>query len=69
MEYLSELLQNEALNKRLIRKVDVRLTPLLCGTLFLHYTDKSAISHAAVYFVCLYVAQRTINSGIANFGR
>ncbi|KAJ4383075.1 hypothetical protein N0V86_002303 [Didymella sp. IMI 355093] len=48
-EYLSELLQNEALNKRLIRKVDLLLLPLLCGTYFLQFIDKQAMSYSAVF--------------------
>lgn len=48
-DYLSELLQDEALNKRLLRKVDLLLLPLLCGTFFLQYIDKQAISYSAVF--------------------
>lgn len=48
-EYLSELLQDEGLNKRLLRKVDLLLLPLLCGTFFLQYIDKQAISYSAVF--------------------
>lgn len=48
-EYLSELLQDEALNKRLIRKVDLLLLPLLCGTYFLQFIDKQAMSYSAVF--------------------
>ncbi|KAF1932517.1 allantoate permease [Didymella exigua CBS 183.55] len=48
-EYLSELLQDEALNKRLVRKVDLLLLPLLCGTYFLQYIDKQAASYSAVF--------------------
>lgn len=48
-EYLAELLEDEALNKRLTRKVDWLLLPLLCGTFFLQYIDKQAISYSAVF--------------------
>lgn len=48
-EYLSELLQDEALNRRLIRKVDLLLLPLLCGTYFLQFIDKQAMSYSAVF--------------------
>ncbi|KAH6637838.1 allantoate permease [Boeremia exigua] len=48
-EYLTELLQDKALNKSLVRKVDLRLLPLLCGTYFLQYIDKQAISYSAVF--------------------
>lgn len=47
--YLSELLQDDALNKHLLRKVDLLLLPLLCGTFFLQYIDKQAISYSAVF--------------------
>lgn len=48
-DYLSELLRDEALDKRLVRKVDLLLLPLLCGTFFLQYIDKQAISYSAVF--------------------
>lgn len=48
-EYLGELLEDKRLNKRLERKVDLRLLPLLCGTYFLQYIDKQAISYSAVF--------------------
>lgn len=48
-DYLSELLEDEALNKRVLRKVDLLLLPLLCGTFFLQYIDKQAISYSAVF--------------------
>lgn len=49
MESLSQLLEDEALNKRLVRKVDWVLMPLLGGTFFLQYIDKQAISYSAVF--------------------
>ena len=47
--YLQELLQDEAANKRLIRRVDLTLMPLLCGTYLLQYIDKQALSYSAVF--------------------
>jgi hypothetical protein len=48
-EYLAELLEDTAMNKRVIRKVDFLLLPLLCGTYFLQYIDKQAVSYSAVF--------------------
>lgn len=48
-EYIAELLDDEAANKRVSRKVDLRLLPLLCGTYFLQFIDKQAISYSAVF--------------------
>ncbi len=48
-EYLQELLADETLNKRLVRKVDLVLLPLLAGTYMLQYIDKQALSYAAVF--------------------
>lgn len=48
-DFLSELLEDDALNKRLVRKVDLLLLPLLCGTFFLQYIDKQAVSYSAVF--------------------
>jgi len=48
-EYLAELLEDEAANKRVSRKVDMLLLPLLCGTFFLQYIDKQAIGYSAVF--------------------
>ncbi|KPI34386.1 putative transporter [Cyphellophora attinorum] len=47
--YLAELLQDADLNKRLVRKVDRTLMPLLCGTFFLQFIDKQALSYSAVF--------------------
>lgn len=47
--YLHEILQDEAANKKLLRRVDLTLMPLLCGTYLLQYIDKQAISYAAVF--------------------
>ncbi|KAI0015885.1 major facilitator superfamily transporter [Xylariomycetidae sp. FL0641] len=48
-EYVSELLQDEPLMKRLVRKVDLVILPLLAGTYTLQYIDKQALSYAAVF--------------------
>lgn len=48
-QYLAELLQDEAANKRLIRRVDLMLMPLLCGTYLLQYIDKQSLSYGAVF--------------------
>ncbi|KAH8895206.1 MFS general substrate transporter [Thozetella sp. PMI_491] len=47
--YLQELLSDEAEVKKLVRKVDLRLLPLLAGTYVLQYLDKQALSYAAVF--------------------
>ena len=47
--YLTELLEDAPMNKRVHRKVDLLLLPLLCGTFFLQYIDKQAISYSAVF--------------------
>lgn len=47
--YLRELLDDKAANKKLLRRVDWILMPLLCGTYLLQYIDKQAISYAAVF--------------------
>ncbi|KAF9761034.1 hypothetical protein IL306_003975 [Fusarium sp. DS 682] len=48
-EYIDELLSDTALNKKLIRKVDMILLPMLMGTYMLQYIDKNAMSYAAVF--------------------
>ncbi|KAK7974478.1 hypothetical protein PG989_016326 [Apiospora arundinis] len=48
-EYLGELLSDQAAVKRLVRKVDFVLLPLLAGTGVLQYIDKQALSYAAVF--------------------
>ncbi|ORY66106.1 major facilitator superfamily transporter [Pseudomassariella vexata] len=48
-EYVQELLSDEAGNKRLVRRVDLILLPLLCVTFLLQYIDKQALSYAAVF--------------------
>lgn len=48
-EYLAELLADEAMNKRLVRKIDFVVLPLLAGTYVLQYIDKQAMSYAAVF--------------------
>ncbi|KAF7574257.1 UhpC, Sugar phosphate permease [Pyrenophora tritici-repentis] len=48
-EYTAELLEDKIANKRVSRKVDLLLLPLLCGTYFLQYIDKQALSYSAVF--------------------
>lgn len=48
-EYIAELLEDNAANKRITRKVDLLLLPLLCGTYFLQFIDKQALSYSAVF--------------------
>lgn len=47
--YLAELLDDTALNKRVVRKIDLIVLPLLAGTYVLQYIDKQAMSYAAVF--------------------
>jgi len=47
--YLQEILQDKAANKKLLRRVDLILMPLLCGTYLLQYIDKQALSYSAVF--------------------
>jgi hypothetical protein len=46
---LQALLNDEARNKSLVRKVDLVLLPLLAGTYVLQYIDKSALAYSAVF--------------------
>ncbi|KAK5136310.1 hypothetical protein LTR08_003683 [Meristemomyces frigidus] len=48
-EYVQELLSDERRVKRLVRKIDLTLLPLLAGTYVLQYIDKQALSYAAVF--------------------
>ena len=48
-EELQILLADEKEVKRLMRRVDMRLLPLLAGTYVLQYIDKQALSYAAVF--------------------
>lgn len=43
------LLQDESTVKKLVRKVDMMVLPLLCGTFCLQYIDKQAMSYGAVF--------------------
>lgn len=47
--HLESLVSDEAAMKRLKRKVDWSLMPLLCGTYLLQYIDKQALSYAAIF--------------------
>lgn len=48
-DYLAGLLADHDLNKRLVRKIDLLVLPLLAGTYVLQYIDKQAMSYAAVF--------------------
>lgn len=47
--YIRELLSDKELNKKLVRKIDRILLPLLAGTYVLQYVDKQALSYSAVF--------------------
>ncbi|RKL08422.1 hypothetical protein BFJ71_g1710 [Fusarium oxysporum] len=46
---LSELMADEEALKKLRKKVDWSLMPLLCGTYLLQYVDKQALGYSAVF--------------------
>ncbi|KAI0601193.1 major facilitator superfamily domain-containing protein [Biscogniauxia sp. FL1348] len=46
---LAELMADEVAMKKLMRKVNWTLMPLLCGTYLLQYVDKQALSYSAVF--------------------
>ncbi|KAF4981385.1 hypothetical protein FZEAL_2815 [Fusarium zealandicum] len=46
---LEELMSDETALKKLRRKVDWSLMPLLCGTYLLQYVDKQALGYSAVF--------------------
>lgn len=46
---LNALLEDSQGMKKLVRKVDWLLMPLLCGTFLLQYIDKQSLSYAAVF--------------------
>lgn len=48
-EYLQDLLSDEREVKKLVRRIDMRLLPLLAGTYVLQYIDKQALGYAAVF--------------------
>lgn len=48
-EYLQELLNDKEAEKRLVRRIDLVLLPLLAGTYFLQFIDKQAMAYAAVF--------------------
>lgn len=48
-EYLDELLSDTASQRRLVKKVDLVVLPLLAVTYVLQYIDKQAMSYAAVF--------------------
>lgn len=47
--FLTESLQDEAAMKKLRKRLDWFLMPLLCGTYLLQYIDKQALSYSAVF--------------------
>ncbi|KAI6831534.1 MFS general substrate transporter [Hortaea werneckii] len=47
--YLHSLLQDEQAQKKICRRVDWILMPLLCGTYMLQYIDKQTLSYSAVF--------------------
>lgn len=46
---LQAMLQDKEGIKKLVRRVDWMLMPLLCGTYLLQYIDKQSLSYAAVF--------------------
>lgn len=48
-EYLQTLLADKAKERKLVRKIDMIVLPLLAGTYVLQYIDKQALSYAAVF--------------------
>lgn len=46
---MNELMQDTATLKKLRRRVDFTLMPLLCGTFLLQYIDKQALGYGAVF--------------------
>jgi sugar phosphate permease len=46
---LAALLSDEAGVRKLVKRVDWHLMPLLCGTYLLQYLDKQSLSYAAVF--------------------
>ncbi|KAF4944069.1 hypothetical protein FGADI_12951 [Fusarium gaditjirri] len=47
--YLDELVLDREKNKRLVKKVDMVLLPLMAGTYVLQFIDKQALSYSAVF--------------------
>ena len=47
--YLEELLSDKAKQRKLVRKIDLIVLPLLAVTYVLQYIDKQAMSYAAVF--------------------
>lgn len=48
-EHLNALLEDEMAVKRVVKRVDWTLMPLLCGTFLLQYIDKQSLAYAAVF--------------------
>ncbi|KAG9773401.1 MFS general substrate transporter, partial [Aureobasidium melanogenum] len=47
--YIKELLADKQRNRKLVRRIDLILLPLLAGTYVLQYIDKQALSYSAVF--------------------
>ncbi|KAK9770769.1 putative Allantoate permease [Seiridium cardinale] len=47
--HLQELMGDKATQRRVVRRVDCTLLPLLAGTYLLQYIDKQALSYGAVF--------------------
>lgn len=48
-EYIHELLEDTIARKKLVKKIDLLLMPLMMGTYMLQYIDKQAMSYGAVF--------------------
>lgn len=49
IEYVEEMLADKDRNRRLVRRVDLVLLPLMAGTYVLQFIDKQALSYSAVF--------------------
>jgi sugar phosphate permease len=48
-ETLQELLSDDAQIRKVVRKVDMKILPLLAGTFIMQFIDKQALAYAAVF--------------------
>lgn len=46
---VKDMLEDEQRGKKLVRKIDLMIMPLLCCTYVLQYVDKQCLSYAAVF--------------------
>lgn len=46
---VKEMLGDENRSKQLVKKIDLMIMPLLCGTYILQYVDKQSLAYAAVF--------------------